>query len=78
MSFLNVNLTIDDGYILMALASLMDTIPGTVSGLLQLLFMRSPHSIPIPPYVGNGYFCDTASKSTFQYTYHPRDPLWDG
>jgi hypothetical protein len=35
-------------------------------------------TIPIPPYVGNDYFCDTASSQTFEYRFYPDDPLWDG
>ena len=35
-------------------------------------------SIPIPPYVGSDYFCDTGSESTFQFIFYPNDPLWDG
>ena len=35
-------------------------------------------TIPIPPYVGNNYFCDTASSQEFQYRFYPYDPLWDG
>ena len=34
--------------------------------------------IPIPPYVGNNYFCDTASEQHFEYKFYPDDPLWDG
>ena len=35
-------------------------------------------TIPIPPYVGNDYFCDTASSQRFEYRFYPEDPLWDG
>jgi len=35
-------------------------------------------SIPIPPYVGSDYFCDTGSESTFQLRFYPYDPPWDG
>ena len=35
-------------------------------------------TIPIPPYVGSDYFCDTASESFFQYRFYLNDPLWDG
>ena len=32
-----------------------------------------------PAFVGNDYFCDTASKGRFQYnTFYPNNPLWDG
>ena len=34
--------------------------------------------IPIPPYVGNDYFCDTASEGHFSFKFYPDDPLWDG
>ena len=40
--------------------------------------IHNPVSIPIPPYVGSDYFCDTGSENTFQYIFYPNDPLWDG
>ena len=34
---------------------------------------------PSPPsFVGNNYFCDTASINYFQFIFYPDDPLWDG
>ena len=35
-------------------------------------------TIPIPPYVGSDYFCDTGSESRYQHIFYPDDPLWDG
>ena len=35
-------------------------------------------TIPIPPYAGNDYFCDTASEERFASTFYPDDPLWNG
>ena len=35
-------------------------------------------TIPVPPYVGNDYFCDTASSQNFEFRFYPDDPLWDG
>ncbi len=32
----------------------------------------------MPPFVGNDYFCDTASENQFQYRFYGDDPLWDG
>ena len=40
--------------------------------------IHNPLSIPIPPYVGNDYFCDTASKTRLNNHFFPDDPLWDG
>ena len=40
--------------------------------------INNPVTILIPPYVGNDYFCDTASESHFQNKFYPDDPLWDG
>ena len=40
--------------------------------------IHSHVTIPIPPYVGNDYFCDTASEQHFEYKFYPDDPLWDG
>ena len=40
--------------------------------------IHNPESIRVPPYVGNDYFCDTASQYYFQFRFYPYDPLWDG
>ena len=40
--------------------------------------IHNPVTVLIPPYVGNDYFCDTASESQFQSRFHPNDLLWDG
>ena len=32
----------------------------------------------IPPFVGQDYFCDTGSRSTYQDKIYSDDPLWDG
>ena len=31
-----------------------------------------------PAFVGNDYFCDTASATQYQYIFYADDPLWDG
>ncbi len=31
-----------------------------------------------PAFVGNNYFCDTASQGRFQFIFYGDDPLWDG
>ena len=39
------------------------------------------YSGPIPPYVGNDYFCDSGHQSSaaeVSSTYYTNDPLWDG
>ena len=35
-------------------------------------------AIPPPAFVGNDYFCDTASAEHFQRIFYGDDPLWDG
>ena len=40
-------------------------------------------TIPIPPFVGNDYFCESGvneqwTGSSNHFTFHPNDPLWDG
>ena len=35
-------------------------------------------TIPIPPYVGSDYFCDTGSETAVENKFYPDDPLWDG
>ena len=32
----------------------------------------------VPPFIGNDYFCDTGSRSTYSYRWYTDDPLWDG
>ena len=32
----------------------------------------------VPPFIGQDYFCDTGSRSDFQYKFYSADPLWDG
>ena len=54
----------------------------TVIGARQYLCpctnINNTVTIPIPPYVGSDYFCDTASETAVQYKFYPNDPLWDG
>ena len=40
--------------------------------------IRHTATMHIPTYIGNDYFCDTASENHFQYRFYPDDPLWDG
>ncbi len=39
--------------------------------------LASSASTP-PAFVGNDYFCDTASQGRFQFIFYGVDPLWDG
>ena len=48
------------------------------NGLCPCTNIHNPVTIPIPPYVGSDYFCDTASETAVQYKFYPNDPLWDG
>ncbi len=32
----------------------------------------------VPPFIGQDYFCDTASRDAVQIQFYPDDPLWDG
>ena len=32
----------------------------------------------VPPYIGNDYFCATASRQAVGATFYPNDPVWDG
>ena len=49
-----------------------DTCPCTHS------FKDSPLMDPVPPFVGEDYFCDTGSRDEWQQIFYPDDPLWDG
>ena len=39
---------------------------------------RNTQHVTIPPFVGNDYFCDTASENHYQSIFYGDDPLWDG
>ena len=39
---------------------------------------NSPPPPSVPAFIGNDYFCDTASENYFQYIFYGSDPLWDG
>ena len=39
---------------------------------------NSPFTGVIPPFVGQDYFCETGSRSTYQNKIYSDDPLWDG
>ena len=47
-------------------------------GLCPCTNVHNTMTIPIPPYVGSDYFCDTASETIAQIKFYPDDPLWDG
>ena len=32
----------------------------------------------VPPFIGQDYFCDTASNTSTAHTLYPDDPLWNG
>ena len=38
----------------------------------------TPYTGTIPSFVGQDYFCDTASRDSLQHQFFPNDPLWDG
>ncbi len=38
----------------------------------------SPYTGVVPPFIGNDYFCDTGSRSTYANQFYSEDPLWDG
>ena len=48
------------------------------NGLCPCTNIHNTVTIPIPPFVGSDYFCDTASETTVKYKFYPDDPLWDG
>ena len=35
-------------------------------------------SVTLPEFVGNDYFCDTASQGKYRIDFFVDDPLWDG
>ena len=78
----------------MALVSHTDATPGSISGLLQLLFMRLPTpivsmSVPAPtstthylspfhPMWGVTTSVILPAEGYYQFRFYPNDPLWDG
>ena len=89
----NRRLTIDDGYvdgislahgrnprkhIWTFAAALHEVITSNREYICPCTNIHNPVSIPIPPYVGSDYFCDTASESHYEFKFYPNDPLWDG
>ena len=39
---------------------------------------NTPYIGRVPPFIGEDYFCDTGSRTTWTYQYYLNDPLWDG
>ena len=86
-------LTIDDGYvdgislthgesprkhIWTFAAALHEVLTSNQSSLCPCTNINNPTTINIPSYVGDDYFCDTASSNHWQHIFYPDDPLWDG
>ena len=61
-----------------ALHEVINAHPLTRQYLCPCTNIHNPVTIPIPPYVGSDYFCDTASESQCEIKFYPNDPLWDG
>ena len=59
-------------------AALHEVITSGTHNICPCTNIHNPVTIPIPPYVGSDYFCDTGSENTYQYIFYPDDPLWDG
>ena len=90
----NRGLTIDDGYvngisfthghnprkhIWTFVVAVHEVITGGHRLICPCTNIHNPVSIPIPPYVGSDYFCDTGSENYVQHhRFYPNDPLWDG
>ena len=58
-----------------ALHEVTNSHPDTVCPCTNI---HNNYNVLIPPYVGNDYFCDTASSGHFELRFYPNDPLWDG
>ena len=33
---------------------------------------------PVPPFIGQDYYCETGNRDDYQYIFFPDDPLWNG
>ena len=38
----------------------------------------TPFTGIVPPFIGEDYFCETGSKSSWRHRFYGEDPLWDG
>ena len=90
--FFNRQLTIDDGYVdgvslthgrnprkhIWTFVSALDEVSTHPRCNCPCTNIHDTTAIPIPPYVGSDYFCDTASVHHYQFKFYPSDPLWDG
>ena len=59
-------------------AALQEVTSSFPDALCPCTNIHNPLRPVIPPYVGNDYFCDTASSGPYQFRFYPYDPLWDG
>ena len=59
-------------------AAVHEVISSAPRSLCPCTNIHNQVTIPIPPYVGNDYFCDTASSQIYEHRFYPDDPLWDG
>ena len=90
--YYNRRLTIDDNYVdgislthgrnprkhIWTFAAAVDEVRTSRYHICPCTNINNPVTMPIPPYVGSDYFCDTASETTVEYRFYPNDPLWDG
>ena len=88
----NHRLTIDDVYVdgvslthgrnprkhIWTFASALHEVPACPHCNCPCTNIHDTTAIPIPPYVGSDYFCDTASEHNWEVKFYPDDPLWDG
>ena len=89
--YVNRSRTIDDNYVdgislthghnprkhIWTFAAAIDEVQNALN-VCPCTNIRNRVTIPIPPYVGSDYFCDTGSEIHFQFRFYPDDPLWDG
>ena len=89
--YINRSKTIDDVYVdgislthghprnhVWTFAAALHEVLAHPSSLCPCTNINNQLTIPIPPYVGNDYFCDTASSQHHNFRLYLNDPLWDG
>ena len=59
-------------------AALQEVLTSYPQALCPCTNINNTLNIVVPPYVGNDYFCDTASSEKYEFRFYPYDPLWDG
>ncbi len=59
-------------------ATAIHEINGATASICPCTNIQNPTQVFVPPFIGNEYFCDTASSEHYHLKFYSYDPLWDG